>query len=178
MYTDDSIREIVSYWDVKIDRPRPDIEIAGSPERTAHRLVLEDEGKCNSARLLAETRRVGDRHTIRMAVGLAPQARQRDDRPGGDLHLPAHRQLPGPEKPLEADDPERWLSRGSGNRDQGSGPTTPPRTRGRKKPFGDSHRSKFIDLARLSLDIGGCPRFIGSIYGLTPDPNSYLVEVL
>ena len=44
MYTDDAIREIVSPWDIKIQRSRPDIDIAGSPERTAHRVVVEDEG--------------------------------------------------------------------------------------------------------------------------------------
>lgn len=43
MYTDDAIREIVSSWDIKIQRPRPDIDIAGSPERTVHRVVVEDE---------------------------------------------------------------------------------------------------------------------------------------
>jgi homoserine kinase type II len=43
MYTDDAIREIVSSWDIKIRRIRPDIDIAGSPERTAHRVVVEDE---------------------------------------------------------------------------------------------------------------------------------------
>ena len=44
MYTDDAIRVIVSSWDIKIERSRPDIDIAGSPERTAHRVVVEDEG--------------------------------------------------------------------------------------------------------------------------------------
>lgn len=44
MYTDDAIREIVSSWDIKIERSRPDIDIAGSPERTVHRVVVEDEG--------------------------------------------------------------------------------------------------------------------------------------
>ena len=43
MYTDDAIREIVSSWDVKFGRSRPDIDIAGSPERTEYRLVVEDE---------------------------------------------------------------------------------------------------------------------------------------
>ena len=43
MYTDDTMREIVSSWDIKIGRSRPDIDIAGSPERTAHRVVVEDD---------------------------------------------------------------------------------------------------------------------------------------
>ena len=43
MYTDDTIREIVSSWDLKIGRSRPDIDIGGSPERTVHRVVVEDE---------------------------------------------------------------------------------------------------------------------------------------
>jgi homoserine kinase type II len=43
MYTDDAIREIVSYWDIKIGGPRQDIDIAGSPERTVHRVVVEDD---------------------------------------------------------------------------------------------------------------------------------------
>jgi homoserine kinase type II len=44
MYTDDAIREIVSSWGLEITRFRPDIDIAGSPERTSHRLVVEDDG--------------------------------------------------------------------------------------------------------------------------------------
>jgi homoserine kinase type II len=43
MYTDDSIREIVSSWGLKIGGSRPDFDIAGSPERTVHRVVVEDE---------------------------------------------------------------------------------------------------------------------------------------
>ncbi len=43
MVTDESIREIVSFWDVKFTRSRPEIPIGGSPERTAHRVVVEDE---------------------------------------------------------------------------------------------------------------------------------------
>jgi homoserine kinase type II len=43
MYTDDAIKEIVSHWDVKIGRSRPDIDMPGSPERTAHRVVVEDD---------------------------------------------------------------------------------------------------------------------------------------
>ena len=44
MYTDDRISEIVSSWDLKFRRSRPEIDIAGSPERTAYRMVIEDEG--------------------------------------------------------------------------------------------------------------------------------------
>jgi len=43
MYTDDTIREIVSCWNLKYAKPRPELDIAGSPERTLHRAVIEDE---------------------------------------------------------------------------------------------------------------------------------------
>ncbi len=43
MYTDESIREIVSSWSVKFRKFRPDIDIAGSPERTVYRIAIEDE---------------------------------------------------------------------------------------------------------------------------------------
>jgi homoserine kinase type II len=36
------IAEILSHWSVALERPRPDIGIAGSPERTIYRIVLED----------------------------------------------------------------------------------------------------------------------------------------
>jgi homoserine kinase type II len=39
------IGEIVRRWQLKLHRLRPDIEIAGSPERTEYRTVLEDETK-------------------------------------------------------------------------------------------------------------------------------------
>jgi homoserine kinase type II len=42
MYTDESIREIVSSWKRKFRKSRPDIDIPGSPERTAYRVVVED----------------------------------------------------------------------------------------------------------------------------------------
>ena len=43
MYTDAGIGEIVSSWNIKYRKSRPEIEIAGSPERTSCRVVLEDE---------------------------------------------------------------------------------------------------------------------------------------
>jgi len=43
MYTDDRIREIVSCWKVKYEKSRPELDIAGSPERTLYRAVIEDE---------------------------------------------------------------------------------------------------------------------------------------
>ena len=43
MYTDDTIREIVSCWKVKYAESRPELDIAGSPERTLYRAVIEDE---------------------------------------------------------------------------------------------------------------------------------------
>lgn len=42
MYTDDTIREIVSCWKVKYAKSRPELDIAGSPERTLYRAVIED----------------------------------------------------------------------------------------------------------------------------------------
>lgn len=43
MVTDESIREIVSSWGLKFEKSRPDIDIAGSPERTAYRVVVQDQ---------------------------------------------------------------------------------------------------------------------------------------
>lgn len=43
MYTDDRISEIVSSWNLKFRKSRPEINIAGSPERAAYRMVIEDE---------------------------------------------------------------------------------------------------------------------------------------
>jgi homoserine kinase type II len=46
MYTDDTIREIVSSWNLKYRKSRSDLDIAGSPERTLYRAVIEDEDHC------------------------------------------------------------------------------------------------------------------------------------
>jgi homoserine kinase type II len=43
MYTDDTIVEIVSCWGLKFNKTRPDLPIAGSPERTVYRIAIEDE---------------------------------------------------------------------------------------------------------------------------------------
>ena len=43
MYTDDAISEIVSSWNLKYRRFRSDLDIAGSPERTLYRAVIQDE---------------------------------------------------------------------------------------------------------------------------------------
>ena len=42
MYTDDTISEIVSSWNLKYRKSRSDLGIAGSPERTQYRAVVED----------------------------------------------------------------------------------------------------------------------------------------
>jgi homoserine kinase type II len=43
MYTDERISEIVSSWNLKYRNFRSDLDIAGSPERTLYRAVIEDE---------------------------------------------------------------------------------------------------------------------------------------
>ena len=43
MVSDDTTREIVSSWGIKFRRSRPDLDVPGSSERTACRLVVEDE---------------------------------------------------------------------------------------------------------------------------------------
>jgi homoserine kinase type II len=41
-YTDDGISQIVSSWDLKFLKSRPELEIAGSPERSSFRVVVQD----------------------------------------------------------------------------------------------------------------------------------------
>jgi homoserine kinase type II len=41
-YTDDRISEIVSLWNLEFLKSRPELEIAGSPERTSFRVVVQD----------------------------------------------------------------------------------------------------------------------------------------
>jgi homoserine kinase type II len=43
MVTDESIQEIVSFWGLKFQSSRPELDIAGSPERTTHRMVIDDQ---------------------------------------------------------------------------------------------------------------------------------------
>ena len=43
MYTDEKISEIVSRWNLKFRKSCPELEIAGSPERTTYRIAIEDE---------------------------------------------------------------------------------------------------------------------------------------
>jgi homoserine kinase type II len=42
MYSDDKTREIVSSWNIEYAKTHPELDIAGSPERTAFRVVIED----------------------------------------------------------------------------------------------------------------------------------------
>lgn len=41
--SENEIEEILHHWQLKLYRLRPDVDIAGSPERTEYRMVLEDE---------------------------------------------------------------------------------------------------------------------------------------
>jgi homoserine kinase type II len=45
MITTGHIKHILTHWSISLERLRPDIDIAGSPERTIFRTVLEDRAK-------------------------------------------------------------------------------------------------------------------------------------
>ncbi len=89
MVTDESIREIVSFWGLKSVRNRPDIDITGSPERTAYRVVIEAE---DSRLWILEAIPAGSQeHKLRISRALAflherglgpvePYLRSSDDR--------------------------------------------------------------------------------------------------
>lgn len=69
MYTDDRISRIVSSWDLKFLKSRPEIDIAGSPERTEYRIVFEDED--GALWVLEAIQPASHEHKIRISKALA-----------------------------------------------------------------------------------------------------------